>query len=113
MVLREPRTQFTQSCGDRFEDVLFGVGRHLLLQVRDAQTLLAPGLTVILLRRAGNNSKQSGFARPVAADEAHSLAGLDLKIDMVEQGHMTIRQRYIVETKQRHELLLAVRIAIE
>jgi hypothetical protein len=81
------------------ENGLFGVRRHLLLEMAGAERLVPPDLAFVRSRRAGDHAKQRRFAGTVAADETHPLPRLDLKIGVQEQRNMSVSERDVVEAK--------------
>ena len=57
MILRQQRAQFAQPGRHDFEDRLIRIRRHLLLEMRDAQSVAAPDLAVIRQRSPGDEPK--------------------------------------------------------
>ncbi len=58
---------------------------HILGQPRDSQPLLAEDRSLVGLDLAADQSKQRAFSLAVAPQQAESLAGLDLEIDLIQQ----------------------------
>jgi hypothetical protein len=64
----------------------------------DPERIHAPDFAIVRRRGAGNDTEQSGLTGTVAADEAYTLAGIDLKVDMGQQGLMAVGQRNIIQS---------------
>src|SRR4029077_1141317 len=103
VVFRQQRAQFAQSCGHHFVYSLFCVRRHLLLEMRDTQRILAPDISSVRQSFPGYNTQQCRLTGTIATKETNSLTWLDLKINVGEQWYMAIGQRYVIEAKERHE----------
>ena len=73
-----------------------------MLEVSDAQRIMAPDIALVRERHPGHNAQQCGLAGAIATDKANPFTRLYLKINLSEQRQMAISQRYTVETKERH-----------
>ena len=73
-----------------------------MLEMGDAQCVMAPDIALVRQRCPGYNSQQCGLAGPIATDKANPFTRLYLKINLGEQRQMAISQRYTIETKERH-----------
>ena len=69
------------------EDVLHGIARRIdrdLGDQADAAVFGDGDAALVGLQLAGEDPEEGGFARAVAAQEAHALSGLDLEGDAVQ-----------------------------
>jgi aspartate/methionine/tyrosine aminotransferase len=77
--------------------------RQVLLQPGDADTRTQPAFTRIRRNLARQHLEQSGFARPIATQQADVAAFGDAQADSVEQNQRSEVQRHFVEAQQRHD----------
>jgi hypothetical protein len=87
------------AAGHEVVDVAGEVLLDLLDEAGEVGAGLAENLAGIGLHVAGDQLHESGFTRAVAADETHALAGIDLEIDVVEDGSATEGVGEIEETE--------------
>ena len=74
-----------QSPGHKVGDGAAMSRGHVLGQSRDSQSLLADDRSLVELDLAADQAEQRAFSLAVAPQEAESLSGLDLEIDLIEQ----------------------------
>jgi len=80
-----------------------GVELGLLWHVGHAQPVLALYLAVVGALEAGDDFEQRRFAAAVAPHQPDALAGLERKIDPVEQGQVAVGEAEAVEGDPGHE----------
>src|SRR5262249_18616066 len=102
VILGQQQAEFAESARDDVEYRLVAVGRHLLIEMADAQPLPAPDFPFVGDRSTGYDAEERRFARTVSADEANTLAGLDLKIGMREQRSMAVGERKVIQPEENH-----------
>jgi len=95
VVIDEQLRPLAQAFGHRLEHALPGPERRLLRDARQLQLRRAPDLAVIGRGEPLDDREEAGLAAAVASDQADALAGLDHEIDMIEQGHMAVSERYL------------------
>ena len=79
-----------------------GVELGLLRHVGHAQPVLALYLAVVGALEAGDDFEQRRFAAAVAPHQSDALAGLERKIDPVEQGQVAVGEAEAVEGDPGH-----------
>ena len=88
--------------GDHVEDRTIGGQRDVLFETREAKRRLTPHGSSVRRELARDDFQKRRLARPVATDDRHALARIDLKRDLVQQRKMTERDRDAIERNERH-----------
>ena len=74
--------------------------------VRDAQTLLDVQDAVLGLHHAAEDLEQRGLARPVAPDQADTLAALQGEVGVIQQRHVAEGQLRVRQGKKCHAAIM-------
>src|SRR5690606_21120413 len=102
LVLVDQRLQVRQPAGDVLVHAqIEGVGKRLL-ELADAQPVLAPDLARVRLLLAGDDAQQCRLAGAVAADQAHALVRLQRERGVTQQRLVPDVERDVVEDEQGH-----------
>jgi hypothetical protein len=72
---------------------------HVLGQSRDSKSLLADDRSLVGLDLAADQAEQRAFSLAVAPQQAESLSGLDLEIDLIEQPRAAEGQTDTAQTQ--------------
>jgi hypothetical protein len=68
---------------------------RFLRHISDAQARPPPELTVIQPSLTGQRGKQRRLATPVASDQRHLFAVIELKVGVIEQRNVTENERSV------------------
>ncbi len=83
VVVGQQLPDVTQAGGDHFINGMGRVGGHLLLEIGDAQRLLAPEFPLIRFGLPTDHPEQGGFAGTITTDQADPLPLVDLEVDLL------------------------------
>jgi hypothetical protein len=102
VIPRHERAQVSKAGRHFVEDRVFGDGRHVLIQTRDAQAWFPPDRSAVGWNLTRHHPQQAALAGAIPADESNPLTALDLEIGSFEQWQVTEGEPEALECKERH-----------